>query len=111
MGSASANYYCPFAGQSQDGQQMIYIYHGNGKMTQYGHLKSMYVSTGDYVAKGQLIGKVGATGCVTGPHLHFGVITNGKTWSAPYGSTYYGEPEYVNPANVLVQSINDKPGW
>ncbi len=111
MGSEYASYSCPVEGKTLVGQQMIYIYHGNGKITQYGHMKSMAVSTGDYVFKGQVIGKVGSTGCATGPHLHFGVITNGKTWGAPYGSSYYGSPYYENPANHLEQSINDKTGW
>lgn len=60
-----------FAGQS------IYIDHGQGLLTMYFHLSEMNVQTGDAVLKGQIIGKVGATGRVTGPHLHYGLYLNG----------------------------------
>ena len=49
----------------------VWIDHGNGKETIYGHLSSLTVSTGEYVSAGQLIGYVGTTGFSTGPHLHY----------------------------------------
>jgi len=58
----------------------IVINCGSGFKTRYGHLSELYVSAGDYVTKGQLIGKQGRTGRVrgaTGIHLHFEVIKNG----------------------------------
>lgn len=55
------------------------IDHGKGVYTEYMHQDSFYnkLKVGDKVRKGDLIGFVGATGNVTGPHLHFGVLVNG----------------------------------
>lgn len=55
----------------------VWINHGNGKETVYGHLTSLTVSTGQHVAAGSLIGYVGSTGYSTGPHLHFECRYNG----------------------------------
>jgi murein DD-endopeptidase MepM/ murein hydrolase activator NlpD len=56
---------------------VVYINHGAGVMTGYFHMSRPEVAVGDTVERGQEIGLVGATGRVTGPHLH---------WSARYGS-------------------------
>ncbi|MEP6835190.1 MAG: M23 family metallopeptidase [Gemmatimonas sp.] len=53
------------------GGNVIYIDHGEGIVTAYLHLTQQLVAVGDTVQKGDIIGKVGATGRVTGPHLHF----------------------------------------
>ena len=49
----------------------IVINHPNGTQTLYAHLSANFVSAGDSVSQGQLIGNIGNTGRSTGPHLHF----------------------------------------
>lgn len=55
----------------------IGIDHGQGVTTIYLHLSQIRVKEGDFVQTGQVIGAVGATGGVTGPHLHWGLYVNG----------------------------------
>jgi murein DD-endopeptidase MepM/ murein hydrolase activator NlpD len=64
----------------------VYIDHGGGVTTGYFHMSKPLVAVGDTVARGQTIGLVGATGRVTGPHLH---------WAARYGALT------VNPLGLL----------
>jgi len=51
----------------------VFIDHGGGMTTLYFHMKSIYVSAGQTVVTGDVIGTVGTTGRTTGPHLHFEV--------------------------------------
>ena len=54
----------------------VWIDHGRGLLTMYCHLASIEVTTGQTIAGGDRIGTVGATGRVTGPHLHWSVSLN-----------------------------------
>jgi hypothetical protein len=65
--------------------RLIYLDHGGGVVTGYFHLTKPLVARGDTVERGQQIGTVGATGRVTGPHLH---------WSARYGALTFN-PLYL----------------
>ncbi len=54
----------------------VWLDHGQGLLTMYCHLSQMDCKVGDVIATGQAFCKVGATGRVTGPHLHWGVMLN-----------------------------------
>jgi murein DD-endopeptidase MepM/ murein hydrolase activator NlpD len=66
-----------FAGPLTVRGNATFIDHGWGVYTAYFHQEEIYVSVGQQVKEGQLIGKIGATGRVTGPHLHWEVWVNG----------------------------------
>ncbi len=57
--------------------RMVMIDHGNGVVTLYAHMNTIYVRQGENIAKGVQLGTVGNTGRSTGPHLHFEIRHNG----------------------------------
>ena len=57
----------------------IFVSHGYGIMTRYGHLQSFNVRVGQRVKRGDVIGTVGTTGRSTGPHLHYEVLVHQRT--------------------------------
>jgi murein DD-endopeptidase MepM/ murein hydrolase activator NlpD len=83
---------------------VVYIDHGAGIVTGYFHLTKALVAAGDTVQRGQEIGLVGATGRVTGPHLH---------WSARYGAHTFdpmGLIELTQPRSAGSQRRAGKAG-
>lgn len=56
----------------------VFVDHGRGFVTAYYHMDTVGVAPGDTVATGDLLGTIGETGRVTGPHLHFVVLLNGE---------------------------------
>lgn len=55
----------------------VFINHGEGLVSVYVHLKKILVKEGEHVQRGEVIGKLGATGRTTGPDLHWTVTLNG----------------------------------
>jgi murein DD-endopeptidase MepM/ murein hydrolase activator NlpD len=66
------------AGYSGAYGNLIVIDHGFGLETRYGHLAGFAIHTGDHVKRGEMIGRLGATGRTTGAHLHYEVMANGR---------------------------------
>lgn len=56
----------------------VFVDHGQGFITMYCHLDEILVTPGQELARGEILGKVGATGRATGPHLHWNVSLNGN---------------------------------
>lgn len=70
------------------GGTTVVIDHGQGVLTEYLHLSAFTVRVGTRVEKGTQVGRIGATGLVTGPSLHWGLYVNG-TWVNP---SFWMEP-------------------
>lgn len=79
-----------YAGYNGGYGNVVYIDHGNGYQTRYAHQKYLNVKVGDNVQKGDVLGYIGATGNVTGPHVHFEVRINGSTVN-PYDYVFNGK--------------------
>jgi murein DD-endopeptidase MepM/ murein hydrolase activator NlpD len=74
-----------FAQELQVRGNTVMIDHGAGLFTSYNHLSAINVVEGEQVTAGQLIGAIGSTGLVTGPHLHWEVVlrtveVDGELW-------------------------------
>jgi murein DD-endopeptidase MepM/ murein hydrolase activator NlpD len=80
------------AGWTGGGGRTVRVRHNNGYESEYLHLSSLEVRAGQHVSQGDLVGKVGATGLATAPHLHYGLRRHGS---------------YLNP---VVEHRNMPPG-
>lgn len=67
-----------FAGRMGGYGKVVFIDHGDGVITRYGHLSAIGVQKGALIAAGAKLGAVGSTGRATGPHLHFEVRLDGR---------------------------------
>jgi murein DD-endopeptidase MepM/ murein hydrolase activator NlpD len=74
------------AGWSGEAGRLVHLRHASGYETYYMHLSSISIRTGQHVAQGDLIGRVGMTGLATGPHLDYRVKQGGR---------------FVNPLSIL----------
>ena len=67
-----------YSGRLGNYGKAVRILHGDSISTLYGHLSVSHVQAGQYVRRGQVIGKVGSTGRSSGPHLHYEVRRNNR---------------------------------
>lgn len=75
---SSADGYVYSAGYNGGYGKTVRIQHKYGFKTLYAHMSTIAVRSGTYVKKGQFIGRIGATGRVTGPHLHYEIRINDR---------------------------------
>ena len=71
--------------------KLVEIVHPNGYRTRYAHLSKILVRKGQLVQQRDIIGKVGATGLATGPHLHYEIIKDG----------HHINPEHINKGRAV----------
>jgi murein DD-endopeptidase MepM/ murein hydrolase activator NlpD len=86
-----------FAGRQGGYGNVIYVDHGGGVVTRYGHLRRIEAKKDSAITAGQRIGQVGSTGRTTGPHLHFEVRLDGRAVD-PSTALTVAELERENPA-------------
>lgn len=79
----------------------VLIDHGQGAVSAYFHLDTAVVEKGDMVRAGQRIGRVGATGLATGPHLHYGLYLHGKDVDP---SAWREMPDWMQRASARADS-------
>jgi murein DD-endopeptidase MepM/ murein hydrolase activator NlpD len=85
-----------FAGRQGGYGNVIYVDHGGGVVTLYGHLRRIEVKKDATVTAGERIGQVGQTGRATGPHLHFEVRLDGRPVD-PVTAMAVAETERTSP--------------
>ena len=86
-----------YAGWKGGYGKLVEIVHPNGYRTRYAHLSKILVRKGQLVRQKEIIGKVGATGLATGPHLHYEIIKDG----------HHINPEHINRGSVVPSLADD----
>ena len=86
-----------YAGWKGGYGKLVEIVHPNGYRTRYAHLSKILVRKGQLVQQKEIIGKVGATGLATGPHLHYEIIKDG----------HHINPEHINTGSVVPSLADD----
>lgn len=102
------------AGYTSLNGNYIFVQHGERYVTKYLHLSRKHVRNGDRVKQGQVIGRVGATGRVTGAHLHYeflvdGVHRNPRTVELPKAKSLAESelPSFRQHADQVMAILND----
>lgn len=93
----------------------VFIQHANNIVTKYLHLSKRDVKTGDRVRQGQTIGRLGATGRVTGAHLHYEFLQNGvhrnpRTVKLPQATPLGGDERqaFLQQAKVVLAQLQSQ---
>jgi hypothetical protein len=90
----------------------VQISHGGGLSSLYAHMSSIGTAAGKNVGRGQTIGRVGATGNVTGPHLHLEARKSGKAVDPmPYLTGGGFSDTAVGAAQAYAKNILSQYGW
>lgn len=97
-----------FAGVKRGYGNVIVLDHGNGVSTYYAHLSAMWVSVGQEITPGQVIGAIGVTGRSSGPHLHYEVRINGEPINPASLISFTDGQVYVN-GNPFTKDEDDEP--
>lgn len=106
--------------------KFIFIQYDNGLSSAYGHLSLIKVQKGQQVARGQVVGYSGATGHVTGPHLHVSLyapnaaqlttrvakVCNNRQYTLPIApvNAYLNVLDYLPPYTINTTILNNQPG-
>ncbi len=104
------------------GGNLIYVHYnvgGKKYTTEFGHLRSIKVKAGQYIAKGQVIGTVGGDSstwyydsCTTGAHLHYAIAYGYFFTERGWGSEFYTYKSYTRATSVQsISGLVSQKGW
>jgi murein DD-endopeptidase MepM/ murein hydrolase activator NlpD len=103
-----------FVGEQPGYGLTVVVGHDQGETTRYAHLSALLVQSGEQIASGQPIGRVGQSGRATGPHLHFEMARNGRrvdpgVASVEMGRVRFKESDPDADSTVEGQTDHDEP--